>query len=81
MLTVLGLVQATLLLLIIRMHILRRRQWKAIDEKLERLQRLLSNSKITSAPVNNVAKLYDEDLDALEDLIHRARELRKPRRW
>jgi hypothetical protein len=81
MLTVLGLVQATLLLLIIRMHILRRRQWKAIDEKLERLQRLLSNSKSTSAPVNNVAKLYDEDLDALEDLIHRARELRKPRRW
>jgi len=81
MLTVLGLVQATLLLLVIRMHILRRRQWKAIDEKLERLQRLLSNSKITSAPVNNVAKLYDEDLDALEDLIHRARELRKPRRW
>jgi hypothetical protein len=80
MLTVLGLVQATLLLLVIRMHILRRRQWRAIDEKLEHLQKLLSNSKSTSAPVNNVAKLSDEHLDA-EDLIHRARELRKPRRW
>ena len=38
MLTVLGLIQATLQLLVIRMHILRRRQWKAIDEKLERLE-------------------------------------------
>ena len=80
MLTVLGLIQATLLLLVIRMHILRPRQWKAIDEKLERLQRLLSDSKSTSARVNNVAKLSDEHLDA-EDLIHGARELRKPRRW
>jgi hypothetical protein len=81
MLTVLGLVQTALLLLVIRMQIVRRRQRKAIDEKLELLQRLFSDSRSTGALLNNVTKLSDEDLDALEDLIHRARELRKPPRW
>jgi hypothetical protein len=80
MLTVLGLVQMALLLLVIRMQIVRRRQRKAIDEKLKLLQRLFGDSRSTRA-LNNVTKLSDEDLDALEDLIHRARELRKPPRW
>jgi hypothetical protein len=48
---------------------------------VERLQRLLSDSRSTGALLNNVTKLSDEDLDALEDLIHRARELRKAPRW
>jgi hypothetical protein len=48
------------------MQIVRRRQRKAIDEKLERLKRLFSDSRSTAALLNNVTKLSDEDLDALE---------------
>jgi hypothetical protein len=58
--------------------LIRRGQRTAIGESWSVFKDFSAIRGAQAALLNDITKLSDEDLDCLEDLIHRVRELRKP---